>query len=333
MRKLGMVILIAVLGWSAYWYLGKTGAEKLAETWLEDRRGEGWQAEAASIRTGGFPYRFDTTLSDLALADPGTGWAWSAPRFQVLSLAYQPTHFIAIWPEQHKISTPYETITLASSEMRASAVFAPDTDLTLRRSTLALNALTLTSDAGWSADLDSGVLAAEQDEDDPLSYKLGFAADGVRPAKAVKVLLDPAGVLPDVFESLKIDAKARFDTPWDRHALEDRRPQITALDLGLLQATWGKLDLRAAGQVSVDANGTPEGEITIKATNWREILQILVDSGALPQGLLPAAEATGERLAALSGNKNTLDVPLTFSGGRVFFGPIPIGAAPDLTLR
>jgi hypothetical protein len=35
----------------------------------------------------------------------------------------------------------------------------------------------------------------------------------------------------------------------------------------------------------------------------------------------------------MSGNRNTLDITLNFSGGRVRLGPIPLGPAPVLRLR
>jgi hypothetical protein len=43
--------------------------------------------------------------------------------------------------------------------------------------------------------------------------------------------LDPGGLLPETIETLDYIAAMEFDRPWDLRAIEDRRPQITALDL------------------------------------------------------------------------------------------------------
>ncbi len=77
----------------------------------------------------------------------------------------------------------------------------------------------------------------------------------------------------------------------------------------------------------------PEGRIALRATNWREMLRIARTAGVLPEAIAGTVERGLGLLAGLSGNPETLDAPLTFAGGRVAFGPIPLGAAPRLRLR
>ena len=76
------LIVIAVAGWSAWWYLGARGQEAGLQAWLDNQRERGWQAEAATIDVTGFPLDFNMTATDIALADPGTGWAWQAPELR-----------------------------------------------------------------------------------------------------------------------------------------------------------------------------------------------------------------------------------------------------------
>ena len=130
-----------------------------------------------------------------------------------------------------------------------------------------------------------------------------------------------------------IEANVTFDAPWDRHAIEDRRPQITALDLRGLRATWGRMELEAAGDLTVDAGGTPDGRITVRAVNWRDMIGVVRASGLVPEGFIPTIEAALEALAGLSGRPDTIDAPLSFQNGFVSFGPIPLGRAPNLTIR
>ena len=75
------------------------------------------------------------------------------------------------------------------------------------------------------------------------------------------------------------------------------------------------------------------GRITVKAKNWREILQIAVAAGWVPEGLAETLEDGLGLRAGLSGSPETLDAPLSFEKGRVSFGPIPLGTAPRLLLR
>lgn len=332
MRAVLGIVIVAVLAWCGYWALGARSSEAAFDRWLEERRAEGWQAEAEVV-TGGFPYRFDTTMRQVALADPGTGLAWSAPEFQLLALAYQPNHWIAIWPQTQRLSTPFGKIEVTSSQMQASLVVDPGPDLVVRRANFAAADMGLVSSDGWTAALGNGVLAAERPETDPLAQHLGLRAVGFRLSEPWKRRLDPAGALPGVIEALTVDATVAFDRPWDRFALEDRRPQPRRIDLTLAEAKWGRLELKLAGAVDVDEAGFPIGEITVKAVNWREILDVAIASGAFPEGLRGMATTALEALAGASGNRNTLDVPLTFRNGRTFLGPLPIGAAPNLSIR
>ena len=110
MRILFFAICAMALAWSGYWIVGAISLERTLIDWLEQRRLDGWVAEASSVNTRGFPNRFDSTFSDLELADPSTGMAWTAPFFQIFSLSYRPNHIIAVLPERHQFRTPEQTI-------------------------------------------------------------------------------------------------------------------------------------------------------------------------------------------------------------------------------
>ena len=131
----------------------------------------------------------------------------------------------------------------------------------------------------------------------------------------------------------QISVLAGFDRAWDRAALEDARPQPTWIEIKLAEFAWGDLKLHAAGKFTVDSIGYPTGEITIRATNWREIIAIARQSDQINASLLDAMEQGLELLAGLSGNPKTLDIPLNFKNGATRFGPVAIAPAPQLVLR
>ena len=135
--------------------------------------------------------------------------------------------------------------------------------------------------------------------------------------------------------TLKVRALASVDFtgPWDRHAIENARPQITRIKLDEFDATWGELGLKAVGTVDVDERGLPTGEVAIKAKNWRKMIEIAEASGAIAPELVSTVTGALQFVAGLSGNSKTLDVTLRLSGGAVFLGPIPIGAAPIIKIR
>lgn len=332
MRKLILIALVAMLGWSLYWFVGASAAERGFAAWLDARRSQGWVAETASLKTRGFPNRFDTTFTALELADPNSGLAWSAPFFQVFALSYKPNHIIAVWPDGQTLATPDQRIEVAADDMRGSLVFEPGTDLALQRLSLVMQGMGFSSTEGWSSYLQHAQLAARQGDGDA-TYDLFFEATDITPASEFMKRLDQVEGLTGVIKGLNIEASVQFSAPWDRFAVERARPQPRHVDLKLLKADWGRLDLWMAGTLEVDSAGRPTGEITVKAKNWREMVALARQAGFLPEALAPGLTDTLAFLASLNGDPDTLDAPLTFRAGRVFFGPLPLGNAPRLVIH
>jgi hypothetical protein len=335
MRLLLAVLIAVVALWSGYWYIGSSSVQSGFAAWFEERRAEGWVADYSDLRVQGYPSRFDTVVEDLALADPETGLAWEAPRFQINALSYNPGHVISVWPDRQLIATPLEKYVVESRDMRASVVVGASTRLPLERSTLTAEAMTVTpQDRDEPTRIDALSLAIDSLPATAAPvYRLGLRADGVAPSVPVRAQVDPKGSLPETLEALQADMVVEFDKPWDRFAIEEARPQPRRIDIKLAQARWGRLELQAAGEVTVNARGVPTGEITVKARNWREILALAVTAGAIPEGFAGTLEDGLSLLSQMAGNPRTLDIPLGFRSGRVLLGPVPIGPAPVIRLR
>lgn len=334
MLRMLILILAAALIWSVWWALGSTGAETATRAWFDARRADGWVAKYGQMKVQGFPGRLDTVFKELTLADPVSGLAWEAPRFQINALSYRPNHLIAVWPDEQLITTPQGRFRIESNDMRASLLVAPKPDLPLKRATLSAEAIGIVSaDGAPQMASRTLVLAAEQRDDRPEAYRLGVdAADLVVPADWL-ALIDPDGDLPDKLSRLKADLTVSFDRVWDMRAIERDRPQPRRVDLRLAEAAWGGLQMQMTGTLTIDADGLPTGEITIKTRNWRGILDIGLRSGLIPPELAtPLKEALG-LMAQLKGDPKTLDIPLSFRDGRMQFGPVVIGPAPVLTIR
>ncbi len=333
MRKLvGLVVLLAVV-WSGLWVVATQGIERGLSGWLADRAAEGWQAETASIATSGYPGRIAVRLDELALADPDTGLAWTAPTFSFSAPAYAPTRVTAIWPDDQTIASPIERINIASEVMEAGLGLDGGMSLVLDTSDMVLRDIRLDSTRGWQAALDAGTLTTRRLSDQPLAHDIRFAATGVTPSQRALRQFDPAALLPNTITSLELSSVTAFDAPWDRRAVEERRPQITAIALEKLRAEWGTMVLEAAGDLSVDPEGIPDGRVDVRAVNWRDMVDVLRGTELVPEGLLPTIERGLEILAGLSGNPNTIDAPLSFQNGFMSLGPVPLGPAPRFVIR
>ena len=333
MKRLLFVILVATLGWSGYWFVGAQSLRYGISHWFESRQDAGWIAAYSAVSVRGFPNRFDTNFTDLELADPSTGWAWSVNFFQLFSLSYKPTHLIAVWPPQQKLSTPNRKLAISSADMRASLVVDNPKSLALDRSSFVAKDLTVTNadQTGVRASLMS--LALQRRDLTTHSYQIALSAEGLGPLEATRKQLDPTAMLPSYLQLLKADMTIAFDRPWDRSTLEALRPQPTAIDLHLAQATWGALNLKIAGKLAIDAAGWPSGEVTVKASQWREILDLTRNAGQLPDQVIDMMEKALGFLARLKGQDSSLDLTLTLKDQKIFLGPIALAPAPRLHLR
>lgn len=330
MLRLVVVFLVGALIWMCWWAFGQSAYQSGLTAWVDDRRNEGWVADYSELATRGFPNRFDTMITDVALADPETGIAWSAPFVQFLSLSYKPHQVIAVLPDEHRFSTPFQTFDISHDEARASLFLQASTLLGLDRARLVTSGLKAVSSRGDTLALEQGRLAAETVEGEENAYRIGAEIEGLFPTEEALSVLDPAGVLPKRVENLRTDAELTFTAPWDRNAIENARPQLTGFVLSDLSARWGDVTFRAAGQVTVDEAGIPDGEITIRAEEWRQILDMAETTGVVPPTLRGTVETA---LGLLSGGTDILDAPLVFSGGRIWLGIIPLGDAPRLVIR
>ena len=332
MRAIIVLCLTAAVLWCGYWFVGSSALQGQISGWFDDRRTEGWQADYSEIAVNGFPNRFDTTISDLVLADPGTGVAWEAPFFQLLTLSYKPNEIIAIWPLTQVIATPQTRYDILAAKMQGSLRVGAATSIPLEEAIFVIDGPRVRTNE-WLTEAENLRFALRETEERQSTYDLGLETEKLNLPVRVRRMLDPAGLQPDAFEKLRLDANIGFDKPWDRFAIEQSRPQPRLIELREARATWGELDLRAAGSLSIDEAGLATGEVTIKAKNWREILAIVERSGLLPQSFLPLIERALEAATGLSGPSNSLDIPLTFRGGQMSIGILPLGQAPLFRLR
>ncbi|MEM9973197.1 MAG: DUF2125 domain-containing protein [Pseudomonadota bacterium] len=333
MRKILWLIMLVPIALVGAWFAWAEVLDRGFSAWLDQRRGEGWVAEARVIETTGFPVRFRTRAVGLDLADPETGLSLVMPGLTLESESFSPNDIAATFPENFVVATPIEQIEVTASRFEASLAVDPGPALGLRRADLLLEDIKLDSSLRWTSSLASATLRAERAVDDELVQSVTFTAADFVPSAPLRRTLDPAGVFPETIEQLAVDAVIGFDTAWDRRAIEVSRPQIRTLDLTALDAVWGDARLEAAGALTVDEEGVPDGTITVRATNWREIFAVLRNARLVPDGFAPAIESVLESLAGLSGRPETLDAPLRFSNGLISFGPIPLGPAPRIVIR
>lgn len=330
--RLLWILLLLVAGWSTWWAIGAWNARSDLSGWMEARRDAGWQAEWSDISVTGYPTRIDRTITDLTLADTESGWVWNAPFFQILGLNYDKDHVVLVWPDRMTLQTPYERIGITGEELQGSMTFVPGRDRELDQATLVFRDLELSSDAGWRSSVDEARIATRPTEGREGTRDIALEITGLKPKSAAVARLSNLGLVPATFQRLNADLAVTFDKPWNRTALEGTPPQSRQIEIRKIGAEWGRLELRAAGDLSVADDGEVSGEVALKATNWKEMLQLLQETGAMPEGVVATIDAALDLLSAMTGRSDTLEIPLTFANGSTRIGIVPIGPAPVIRL-
>lgn len=334
MRGLLWLILGAAALFCGWWGVAAWSVKSGTNGWLEARRAEGWQAEAAAIASSGFPSEVRTTLTDFALADPATGLSVTLPE---LTLAGR-----TIWPGNLHVELPTAPMTFATptgrahlsvDAGRADLNLAPGTALVLRNLSITSGPFRTEGTAGGLFAGDSAEIRMKQQDVAAKTYDLtlniGQFTPGAVPRAALLIPTD----WPLVFSALQAQAQVTFDRPWDRRAVEDRRPQPRRIALEEADVHWGDVRLRLTGTLDIDPNGIPTGPVTIKAENWQSMLTLGETSGLLPPEMRPTVEGVLSSLAAGSGRTSDLDVTLDLKDGLVRMGFLPIAPAPRFLLR
>ncbi|MCU0906470.1 MAG: DUF2125 domain-containing protein [Rhodobacteraceae bacterium] len=336
MRRLIWVVIVLAVVWAGGWVAIAQVIQTRTDAWFAARVAQGWQAEYAELSVTGFPTGFLIGFRDVALADPATGVAWQSPTFRVEAAGLRRHQVSVLWPPVQTVATPLQRITVETRDMRADVGLLPGPALTLDRSDMTLDGLRLVSTLGWEAAIERGQIASRTSTTAPPdahAHDVTLAATGYVLPAALKRVLDPAGLLPGRIEGVRADMTLGFDRPWDRRAIEMRRPQPRSIDIRSMDAEWGTLALRAAGRIEIDGDGVPAGRITVRAENWREIVGLAVNAGLVPAGLSRTLERGLGLLAALGPNPDVIEAPLSFQGGFMSLGPLPLGPAPRIVLR
>ncbi len=333
MRRLIRVVIFLALAWSAYWFIAGYGLRNALTNWFDTQQDLGWQADFSDVATSGYPVHHVTRLRNPALADPVNGTAWSADWIEFQSPAIWPGRQVLSFAETpQRLSYFDQTAIIQAADMQAALHLQPGVALLLE--TLALTAGPWTITQGNAAQAGGDTLALIMTQSGaPVSYDISAKIDGFTPGDDLRALMRSAATLPQAFETLEINSSVTFDKPWDRSALEQRRPQPVAIDLHLAEAKWGELRLFATGDLTVDAQGIPSGEIAVRAENWRDMIAMANAAGALPDQAVDPVTRALKFMAGLGGNPNALDLQLNFRDGFVALGPLPLGPAPRLILR
>jgi hypothetical protein len=332
-RLLFGAMVLGALAWTGWWHALARGQEAGLTAWFDDRTKHGWQAEHEEIGLTGFPLRLEREIAGINLADPKTGWAWTAPWLRVESAAFRPTRFDVTFPDTQSLAVPGERTNIASTTMTAALDLRPRSALGLIQATVGVTGLDVRSrpilGSGWTASaerVEADISERVNDE----GYAITFLAEKVILPEPLIARIDPTGLAGRNLERMTFDGAAVFNAPIDRHLIEDGRLALKAATIRRAGFQWGNMRLEAKGAIKVDDQGYPVGKIDVTARQWRDIITLAERSGAIGRDIAEGLTTALELVAMLGGNRDELDATLKFKNGDIRIGPVTVGRAPRL---
>ena len=323
MRFLVGGIFALLAAWGGYWYVGQRAIEGQIAAFLAQSPG-GLIIEQSGYDVAGFPSRFDLTVTAPRVTDSATGWGWSAEFAQVFAMTWKPWHLIAALPHSQTVETPFGAAQLDSSRFMASVRVAPDRAAGIEEVVVQVDAPVLSAPMLPKISAETVVIALKHEVTQGFAYRFG-----VQIAQLTPLVAAPKG---GNLTAARLDVVLHTAAALDRTAAISL-PEVTQIDLEALSLQWGTVSVVGDGRVMQAVDGHAEGEIALKVQDWRGLPDALADFGLLRRDIAPTVLRALELIAKQKGNPEVLDLPLIFRSGRMYLGPLPLGAAPMLGQR
>lgn len=294
---------------------------------------------AASVRELREPRRVGLRVDQLSLAtaegDVALPWLelWVPP--------LRPNEVHATLPPEAEVVIRGNPVTLTSAGAAVSARFSPAHGFALSRARIRAERVAL----------DGQPLAERLDLQMQLS---GFGADAPRAAGAAyditadiaRLMLAPltAG-MPSDAAGLSGRGRLWLDRAPARGG-STTPPRLVGLRMDGMEVRLGDLRAHVWGRVVAAADGRAEGELLVDTADAEAFVARAAEWGLLPPATVPLAAALLAGLAATPATQpdgadaaaaaarvppkpaGQLRIPLGFRAGKLWLGPVPLGAAP-----
>jgi hypothetical protein len=355
-----LVVLTLVAGWTGFWKFAADKAQQTIDGWRAREAKSGRIYDCGSQALGGFPFRIEVTCDQASAVfrsnEPPI--ELKAVSLLVVAQVYQPGLIISEFHGPLTIGQPgKEPEFLASWKLARSSIRG--TPAAPQRASLVFDDPVVDRINGGAR---QNLLRARHME---VHGRIPEGSVTNKPVIEVALQLDQASspaLHPAAAQPINATATARL------RGLNDFSPKPWAERFREIQAADGRIDITqvriqqgdilavGAGALSINPNGRLEGQLRITMAGLEQFLAAIgaqqkiqtspnMDklAGALDR-LAPglgevARQQAGANLSAginMLGEQTTLEgkravtLPLRFTDGAAFLGPIPIGNAPAL---
>ncbi len=330
MLKLIVFVLVATTLYSGYWFVGRSQVQARLTQALVEIDASDVDLTYTTLRTRGYPSRFDTTITDLAFSDPASNMSWVAPMFQLFALSYRPNEVIAVFPNEQVLTLSGEEFTLFTDDMRASGKVHANPSLAFQNATITMDNPRIRTRNGAELAIANVLAAMRLTPETAQTYDAYIEARSIVLPEDVRRLVDPGNLQPPIIQTLKFDSEIGFTMPIKLNSPDSGVPLIETLSITEFALAWGDMSLSAIGDVTHAFNGELTGSITISARNWQQALDLAIAAGVVPQDRRQFFLGVVNSIDETPHIPDTLTATLMIRDGDMMLGPVPLGRAPLL---
>ena len=328
-----LLIVVLALAWSGLWLWASRVADDQIAAWIGREAAVGRVYGCASRTIGGYPFRIELRCTEPTVELRGQGTPVSIKAREILAVAqvYQPTLIIAEVTGPMTVADAAGTLSLTAdwTLLQASVRGLPATP---ERISLVFDAPRLRNTNSSDAD----VLVRADRVEFHVRHDAMSRAD--EPIFDLGSQLSNA-VIPSVagFSTRPVNAEASAVL----RGLRDLVPKPVPVRLREWQAAGGRLEITQArmqqgealatakGDIGLSPNGRLDGNLTLALVSFEDLARLL----GLPNIQIRGGQGglLGNLSAMLGGGQTEIDgkkamtIPLRFTDGAVFFGPLRLG--------
>ncbi|UOA13850.1 MULTISPECIES: DUF2125 domain-containing protein [Sulfitobacter] len=332
MRKLVWLLILLVALCSAWWAAATTQMQSTVNALLDSRRAAGWDVTLKDIGKAGFPLTLQNRLSGLSVAEPNQSIAFEAPQLDLSAPVWWPGDLSARAPvAQAAFPAGALPLVLNMRNMQADLDLHPGLSLQLEQMEARSTYLEVNGPDGLLLEAEESRLRVTQSSDAANEYNIAVLPGRITPGPLLRRVLGEAIAQPGGQPILSARMAVTFARALDRHsAVAGTLPQIDALTVENVDAAWGDVALGAEGALTFDAQGIPDGVLSLRVTNWSKLLDAGERGGFLPPSMRGQVNTMLRLLEARGGTPGGLDLDLVFAEGQMVLAGIPLGPAPRL---
>ncbi len=322
--------LLAIIVYSAVWWIAADGLRAGLDGWAAEMRSRGWQVVYERVRIEGYPGPLVASVDAASVAAPG--WRWEGPRIAARAWPWSPSRIAFSAPGEHRVWT-------GGADAAPIRVRAGVATGTLRRPAaetridLALGDIEIRVPGRKPPRSIAGAEASIVLPDRPGRADRGRGPEPPGPTIALELAgIEIAGSERGI-DSLSLAAKLtgplpRAATP---RGLARWRDGGGVVEIGNAALRSRRARVAGSGTVALDRDLQPIAAFSFRIDGREDLLRLLVALGAVEKKNAGAIGLGLQLLArADKGQSDSTALPVTIQNRRLYLGPLSVMRLPRI---